>query len=144
MVQFLSIIFFLGFLQFLLAFSKVPVFLCHPVYCIYTVYIHIISAKVYNYVNLCSRNCWRPEMSPWRRPELIGTQWSLMGGYSESVIWTARASCDSASRIADGVSVLFQEDLHYADLKMEQCQKRQDNMAPATETEVSKPPGREK
>ena len=32
MVQFLSIIFFLGFLQFLLVFSKVPVFLCHPVY----------------------------------------------------------------------------------------------------------------
>ena len=31
MVQFLSIIFFLGFLQFLLGFSKVPVFLCHPV-----------------------------------------------------------------------------------------------------------------
>ena len=30
MVQFLSIIFFLGFLQFLLGFSKVPVFLCHP------------------------------------------------------------------------------------------------------------------
>ena len=30
MVQFLSIIFFL-FLQFLLGFSKVPVFLCHPV-----------------------------------------------------------------------------------------------------------------
>ena len=29
MVQFLSIIFFLGFLQFLLGFSKVPVFLCH-------------------------------------------------------------------------------------------------------------------
>ena len=32
MVQFLSIIFFLGFLQFLLGFSKVPVFLCHPMY----------------------------------------------------------------------------------------------------------------
>ena len=32
MVQFLSIIFFLGFLQFLLGFSKVPVFLCHPVH----------------------------------------------------------------------------------------------------------------
>ena len=32
MVQFLSIIFFLGFLQFLLGFSKVPVFLCHSVY----------------------------------------------------------------------------------------------------------------
>ena len=31
MVQFLSIFFFLGFLQFLLGFSKVPVFLCHPV-----------------------------------------------------------------------------------------------------------------
>jgi len=31
MVQFLSIIFFLGFLQFLLGFSKVPVFLCRPV-----------------------------------------------------------------------------------------------------------------
>ena len=31
MIQFLSIIFFLGFLQFLLGFSKVPVF-CHPVY----------------------------------------------------------------------------------------------------------------
>ena len=30
MVQFLSINFFLGFLQFLLGFSKVPVFLCHP------------------------------------------------------------------------------------------------------------------
>ena len=32
MVQFLSIIFFLGFLQFLLGFSKVPVFLCHSVH----------------------------------------------------------------------------------------------------------------
>jgi len=32
MVQFLSLIFFLAFLQFLLGFSKVPVFLCHPVY----------------------------------------------------------------------------------------------------------------
>ena len=31
MVQFLSIIFFLGFLQFLLGFLKVPVFLCQPV-----------------------------------------------------------------------------------------------------------------
>ena len=31
MVQFLPIIFFLGFLQFLLGFSKVPVFLCHSV-----------------------------------------------------------------------------------------------------------------
>ena len=31
MVQFLSIIFFLGFLQFLLGFSKVPVFVCHSV-----------------------------------------------------------------------------------------------------------------
>ena len=31
MVQFLSINFFLGFLQFLLDFSKVPVFLCHSV-----------------------------------------------------------------------------------------------------------------
>ena len=34
MVQFLSINFFLGFLQFLLGFSKVLVFLCHPVYTI--------------------------------------------------------------------------------------------------------------
>ena len=32
MVQFLSINFFLGFFQFLLAFSEVPVFLCHSVY----------------------------------------------------------------------------------------------------------------
>ena len=31
MVQFLSIIFFLGFLQFSLGFSKVPVLLCHSV-----------------------------------------------------------------------------------------------------------------
>ena len=31
MVQILSINFFLGFLQFLLGFSKVPVFLCLPV-----------------------------------------------------------------------------------------------------------------
>ena len=31
MVQFLSINFFLGFLQFLLGFSKVPIFLCHSV-----------------------------------------------------------------------------------------------------------------
>ena len=31
MVQFLSITFFLGFLQFLLGFSKVTVFLCHSV-----------------------------------------------------------------------------------------------------------------
>ena len=33
MVQFLSINFFLGFLQFLLGFSKVPVLLCQPVLC---------------------------------------------------------------------------------------------------------------
>ena len=32
MVQFLSIFFFLGFLQFLLGFPKVPVFLCHLVF----------------------------------------------------------------------------------------------------------------
>ena len=32
MVQFLSIIFFLGFLQFLLGFSKVPVFFCVALY----------------------------------------------------------------------------------------------------------------
>ena len=32
MVQFLSINFFLGFLQCMLGFSNVPVFLCHPVY----------------------------------------------------------------------------------------------------------------
>ena len=32
MVQFLSIIFFLGFLQFLLGFSKVPVFFCATLY----------------------------------------------------------------------------------------------------------------
>ena len=32
MVQFLSINFFLGFLQFLLGFSKLPVFLCHSVF----------------------------------------------------------------------------------------------------------------
>ena len=32
MVQFLSINFFLGFLQFLLGFSKVPVFFYHPLY----------------------------------------------------------------------------------------------------------------
>ena len=32
MFQFLSMNFFLGFPQFLLGFSKVPVFLCHPVY----------------------------------------------------------------------------------------------------------------
>ena len=31
MIQFLSMYFFLGFLQFLLGFSKVPIFLCHPV-----------------------------------------------------------------------------------------------------------------
>ena len=31
MVQFLSTIVFLGFIQFLLGFSKVPVFLCHSV-----------------------------------------------------------------------------------------------------------------
>ena len=34
MVQFLSINFFFLFLQFLLGFSKVPVFLCHPVLCV--------------------------------------------------------------------------------------------------------------
>ena len=32
MVQFLSVTFFVGFLQFLLGFSKVPVFLCLPVF----------------------------------------------------------------------------------------------------------------
>ena len=37
MVQFLSIIFFLGFLQFLFGVSKVPVFLCYPV--------HILSPR---------------------------------------------------------------------------------------------------
>jgi hypothetical protein len=31
MVQFLSVFFFFGILQFLLGFSKVPIFLCHPV-----------------------------------------------------------------------------------------------------------------
>ena len=36
MVQFLSINFFLGFLQFLLGFSKVPVFLCH-------LYLHVFQ-----------------------------------------------------------------------------------------------------
>ena len=32
MVHFLSVFFFLGFLQFLLGFSKVPIFLCHPLF----------------------------------------------------------------------------------------------------------------
>ena len=50
MVQFLSIIFFLGFLQFLLDFSKFPVFLCHPPY----IYIYIyIMCSGFNY---CDRN----------------------------------------------------------------------------------------
>ena len=35
MVQFLSINFFLGFLQFLLGFSIVPVLLCQPVHILY-------------------------------------------------------------------------------------------------------------
>ena len=40
MVQFLSInFFFLGFLQFLLGFSKVPVFWCHPVRILILMYI---------------------------------------------------------------------------------------------------------
>jgi hypothetical protein len=43
MVQFLSIIFFIRFLQFLLGFSKVPIFLCHPVH---------ISAKSFAAINV--------------------------------------------------------------------------------------------
>ena len=42
MAQFLSINLFLGFLQFLLGFSKVPVFLCHSVYIYIYIYIYII------------------------------------------------------------------------------------------------------
>ena len=52
MVQFLSIIFFLVFLQFLLGFSKVPVFLCHSVYVL----------KLYSYlVGLHTRAIQHPE-----------------------------------------------------------------------------------
>ena len=45
MVQFLSIIFFLGFLQFLLDFSKVPVFLCHSVY-VYFKSLHVSNSRM--------------------------------------------------------------------------------------------------
>ena len=45
MVQFLSIIFFLGFFQFLLGFSKVPVFLCH----LYNLYIKTDSFRARTY-----------------------------------------------------------------------------------------------
>ena len=63
---------------------------------------------------------------------------------SESIICAAIASCDSASRIAEVVSVFGQQYLHSADLKMEECQKLQENVAQTNETEVSKPTGREK
>ena len=43
MVQFLSIIFFLGFLQFLGGFSKVPVFFCHPVLHILNVFVDLVT-----------------------------------------------------------------------------------------------------
>ena len=49
MVQFLSINFFLGFLQFLLGFSKVSVFLCHPVLsslCVTTLRVVEVQRKV--------------------------------------------------------------------------------------------------
>ena len=52
MVQFLSIIFFLGFLQFLLGFSKVPVFLFHLVQVQYAVVrLYRIDAYVSGSVN---------------------------------------------------------------------------------------------
>ena len=56
MVQFLSINFFLGYLQFLLGFSIVPVFLCHPVHTVSilceveTKYIYIISTTPWKVV----------------------------------------------------------------------------------------------
>ena len=53
-------------------------------------------------------------------------------------------SCDSVSRREEVVSVSVQQYLHSADLKMEQCQKRLENVAQATETKVSESPGREK
>jgi len=53
MVKFLSIIFFL-FLQFLLVFSNVPVFLCHPVRYV-ACNIHIISQSNFNFF-LCILN----------------------------------------------------------------------------------------
>ena len=43
MVQFLSIKFFVGFLQFLLGFSKVAVFLCLPVYKIVDIFVLTFS-----------------------------------------------------------------------------------------------------
>lgn len=50
----------------------------------------------------------------------------------------------TASRREEDVSFFGQQYLHYADLKMEECQKIEENETQATETEVSKPPGREK
>ena len=58
MVQFLSIICFLGFLQFLLGFSKFPVFLCHSVL---TLFLNPFRHIGYYIHHCCNRNlfaCW--------------------------------------------------------------------------------------
>ena len=57
MVQLLSIIFFLGFLQFLLGFSKVPVFLCHSVHPQRVVEILFVNQKLQN-ISLSWRNVY--------------------------------------------------------------------------------------
>ena len=67
MVQFLSIFFFLGFLQFLLGFSKVPVFLCHPVPLLLRAILYLsytISRETGGYVD----EEWSNNVTPQRPP----------------------------------------------------------------------------
>ena len=58
MVQFLPNFFFLGFLQFLLGFSKVPVFLCHHVY---QRIFERINMRYFQFQNSLPRLWYRPE-----------------------------------------------------------------------------------
>ena len=62
MVQFLSIIFFLGFLQFLLGISKVPVFLCHLYYCRENITKEDFLLHFYYRILYCSKKGLRMEL----------------------------------------------------------------------------------
>jgi hypothetical protein len=85
MVQFLSIFFFF-FFQFLLGFSKVPVFLCHPVYfgsneihcifktcCIISVFISTKCRSFHNFIYLCSNNT-----QVYHKPCKVKVKWTLV------------------------------------------------------------------
>ena len=84
MVQFLSITFFLGFLQFLLDFSKVPVFLCHSVQ-------SRRFSKFYSgifiilFVHTCP--CREPD-----EPSLYTPIWSFKGHFNIIVLATHKLS----------------------------------------------------